>query len=40
MADELILSGMRVIPSRLLASGFEFRHPEIETAMKRIYRAE
>ncbi len=39
MADELILSGMRVIPSRLLAAGFEFRYPEIDTAMKRIYRA-
>ena len=33
MADALLLSGQRVVPRRLLASGFEFRHPEIGPAL-------
>ena len=34
MAGALLLSGQRVVPRRLLASGFEFRHPEIGPALK------
>ena len=33
MAGALLLSGQRVVPRRLLASGFEFRHPEIGPAL-------
>ena len=33
MASALLLSGQRVVPRRLLASGFEFRHPEIGPAL-------
>lgn len=34
MADELVLTGSRVIPSRLLESGYTFRHPELEGALR------
>lgn len=34
MADELLLSGQRAIPERLLAAGFEFTHPHLEPALK------
>ena len=33
MAGALLLSGHRVVPRRLLASGFEFQHPEIGPAL-------
>ncbi len=33
MAGALLLSGQRVVPRRLLASGFEFRHPDIGPAL-------
>lgn len=33
MAGALLLSGQRVVPRRLLASGFEFQHPEIGPAL-------
>ena len=33
MADELLLASTRVQPVRLQEAGFEFRHPDIETAM-------
>ncbi len=33
MADALLLSGARVIPDRLLSSGYSFRHPELEPAL-------
>lgn len=33
MAGALLLAGQRVVPRRLLASGFEFRHPEIGPAL-------
>ena len=33
MADALLLTGQRVVPRRLLASGFEFRRPEIGPAL-------
>jgi len=38
MAEELVLSGMRVRPQRLLEAGFEFRYPDIESALHEIYR--
>jgi len=34
MADELLLSSARVIPTRLLESGFRFRDPELEPALR------
>ena len=34
MADEALLASARVEPARLRAAGFEFRHPELETALR------
>jgi uncharacterized protein (TIGR01777 family) len=34
----ILLEGQRVIPQRLLKSGFQFRYPEIEQAMQQIIR--
>ncbi len=36
MADALLLSGARVIPTRLQAAGFEFQHPTLEQALRAI----
>lgn len=36
MAKETLLSGQRVVPSRLLDSGFRFLYPELESALKEI----
>jgi uncharacterized protein (TIGR01777 family) len=36
MADEMLLSGQRVLPKRLLEAGFEFHHPEVEKALSAI----
>jgi uncharacterized protein (TIGR01777 family) len=36
MGEELLLSSQRVIPQRLLASGFQFRQPELDGALRRI----
>ncbi len=33
MADELLLASARVLPMKLSASGFVFRHPDLETAL-------
>jgi len=33
MADELLICGQRVVPGGLEASGFEFRHPDIDSAL-------
>ena len=33
MADEMLLSGQRVLPKRLLDAGFEFRYPDVEQAL-------
>jgi len=34
MADALLLSSGRVQPARLLAAGYRFRHPDLETALR------
>jgi uncharacterized protein (TIGR01777 family) len=34
MAQETILASARVLPDRLLASGYEFRHPTLEAALR------
>ncbi len=34
MADELLLNGQHVLPKKLLASGFEFSHRELEGALR------
>ena len=36
MADEMLLSGQRVVPKRLLDAGFEFRYPSVEEALRAI----
>ena len=36
MADELILSGQRAMPKRLLESGYEFSYAEAEPALSQI----
>jgi uncharacterized protein (TIGR01777 family) len=38
MADELLLASARVEPARLLASGYKFRHPELEGALRHVLR--
>ncbi|NJC41554.1 hypothetical protein GGQ87_001812 [Brevundimonas alba] len=35
-ADELLLGGQRVLPAKALATGFRFRHPDVETAFHEI----
>ena len=34
MGEELLLSGQRVVPRRLLDAGFTFRHPDLEEALR------
>ena len=34
MADELVLTGNRVIPTRLVESGYRFRHPALDGALR------
>jgi uncharacterized protein (TIGR01777 family) len=36
MAEEVLLSGQRVVPKRLLEAGFEFKHTEVKKALKDI----
>jgi uncharacterized protein len=36
MADELLLASARVQPAKLLASGYEFRRPELEAALQHL----
>lgn len=36
MANELLLGGARIAPSRLLAAGFRFRYPDLESALRGI----
>lgn len=39
MADALLLSGQRCAPTALLAAGFEFAQPELETALAQLLAA-
>jgi uncharacterized protein (TIGR01777 family) len=34
MGDELLLAGQKVLPKRLLASGFQFAHSDLESALR------
>jgi len=34
MADTMLLAGQRVLPRKLQAAGFTFRHPELEEALR------
>jgi uncharacterized protein (TIGR01777 family) len=34
MGDELLLAGQRVLPKKLLASGFQFAHSDLESALR------
>jgi uncharacterized protein (TIGR01777 family) len=36
MADEVLLSGQKAMPQRLLAAGYRFRYPEAESALRQI----
>jgi uncharacterized protein (TIGR01777 family) len=36
MADELLLASARITPARLLASGYEFRFPELKGALRHV----
>lgn len=36
MADELLLSSMRVLPKRLQDAGYQFQHPELEDALRAV----
>jgi uncharacterized protein (TIGR01777 family) len=36
MADALLLAGARVLPARLLESGFVFRYPDLEGALRHL----
>jgi len=38
MADALILSGQRVLPAKATRDGFEFRYPDLDSALQQIYR--
>ena len=33
MTDEMLLGGQRVLPAKLLAAGYNFRHPELDEAL-------
>jgi uncharacterized protein (TIGR01777 family) len=36
MADALLLASARVVPERLQAAGYEFRHPDLEGALRHV----
>jgi hypothetical protein len=36
MGEELLLGSMRVVPGRLLGSGFTFRYPDLEAALRHL----
>jgi uncharacterized protein (TIGR01777 family) len=37
MADAVILSGQRVLPATAMRNGFEFRYPDLQSALRQIY---
>jgi NAD dependent epimerase/dehydratase family enzyme len=36
MANEVLLSGQRVLPKRLMEAGFEFKYNDVKRALKAI----
>lgn len=40
MADELLLASQQAIPKRLLEAGFQFKYPDLRTALEAIIRGE
>ncbi|UTW46005.1 TIGR01777 family oxidoreductase [bacterium SCSIO 12696] len=38
MADELLLSGQRVVPEKIMNAGYEFQYPELKGALEAILR--
>jgi NAD dependent epimerase/dehydratase family enzyme len=34
LVDEMLLGGQRVLPAKLQRAGYEFRHPELEAALR------
>ena len=36
MAEELLLQGQQVVPAALIDSGFQFKHPDLDSALKQI----
>jgi uncharacterized protein (TIGR01777 family) len=40
MADEVLLASQRAIPKRLIDAGFQFQHPDLQTALDAIIRGE
>ena len=36
LADDLLLSSARIEPARLLASGYKFKHQELESALREL----
>ena len=34
MADEMVLTGQKVVPQKLLSAGFQFRYPELQGALE------
>uniref|UniRef100_A0A832MKM6 TIGR01777 family protein n=1 Tax=Eiseniibacteriota bacterium TaxID=2212470 RepID=A0A832MKM6_UNCEI len=36
MADEMLLAGQRMVPARLLATGYPFRTPDLEDALRHV----
>ena len=38
MADAVILAGQRVLPAKATTNGFEFRYPDLDSALREIYR--
>ncbi len=38
MADEIMLKGQKILPQKALNNGFEFRYPDIETSLQKIFK--
>ncbi|HRE08463.1 MAG TPA: DUF1731 domain-containing protein, partial [Opitutaceae bacterium] len=36
MAEETVLASQRAVPRRLLEAGYDFRHPDLETALRHV----
>ncbi len=40
LAEEVLLAGQRAVPKRLMEAGFQFRHPDLRTALDAVIRGE